>query len=385
MLFDDFERVNGNPAKDGEPLFTFLNGAAGSYWQAVRDLLSGWVAAYPAEDRPALISRFRRTDRRGFLGAFWELYVHELFRRLDFEIELHPSIDVVTRHPDFRLRKDGASMYVEAVTIYEPQSHSADDERLAPVLDAISSIESPNYVVEMDARQIAKSPLPLDQLTEEIGSWLHTMDGRSFSRSEPDTLKWQDGGWSLIFSAIPRDNGSQTHTREHGVGSRLRRVRSDDESRAVRMRLGGKTRVYGRNLDAPFLIAFTSFRTGHTPEAVLACLFGPEATRRELIATAANQTAPTNRGEGFWLTSRGVRYQDASAVLSAFELMPWTVAHCQPWLIENPWATRPLEVELPFNSFLLGPASGEVTTVETSFRLHEHFGLPTDWPSCASA
>ena len=130
MLFDDFERTNGNQSEDGEPLFTFLNRAAGSNWQSVRDLLSAWVSAYPAQDRAALISRFRRTDRRGFLGAFWELYLHELFRRLGFAIELHPSIDGVRHRPDFLLSKDDTCVYVEAVTKYEPQSFSADDERL---------------------------------------------------------------------------------------------------------------------------------------------------------------------------------------------------------------------------------------------------------------
>ena len=385
LLFDDFERTNTDPAEHGEPLFAFLNGAAGPYWQSVRDLLSDWVAHYPAEERAALISRFRRTDRRGFLGAFWELYLHELFRRLEFDIELHPSIDGVTRHPDFRLRKDEASIYVEAVTIYEPQSRSAEDERLAPVLDAIDRIESSDYVVALNARQIANSPLPLEQLSGDLRSWIQVVETQSLptSRSEPNTLKWQDRGWSLIFNAIPRNNGSQTRPGEQRGGLELRRVRSDDDARAVRMRLGGKTRVYGRNLDAPFLIAFTSYRPGHSPEAVLAGLFGPRESRRDLIATSASQTAPINRGEGFWLTSRGLRYQDASAVLTAFDLMPWTVAQTQPWLIENPWSARPLEIELPFNRYDLDAVSGEITTTETAFQPRQLFGLPADWPSGA--
>ncbi len=164
MLFDDLERTNDNPRQPGEALYAFLNRAAGPYWQSVRDLLSEWVSNYPNEDRRALISRFRRTDRRGFLGAFWELYLHELFRRLEFDIELHPSLDGVTRHPDFRLQRDGSILYVEAVTIYEPQTHSVDDARLAPLLDVINRIDSPNFDVAVDARQIASRSLPLEQI-----------------------------------------------------------------------------------------------------------------------------------------------------------------------------------------------------------------------------
>ncbi len=167
MLFDDFERTNDNPSEDGEPLFTFINRAAGENWRSVRELLSEWVAAYPNSDRAALISRFRRTDRRGFLGAFWELYLHELFRRLGFAIELHPTIDGVRHRPDFLLSKEGTCVYVEAVTKYEPQSYSADDERLASLIDAIGRVESRDFVVELDARQIANIPLPVDDITRE--------------------------------------------------------------------------------------------------------------------------------------------------------------------------------------------------------------------------
>ncbi len=123
-----------------------------------------------------------------------------------------------------------------------------------------------------------------------------------------------------------------------------------------------------------------SYRPGHNHEALLAGLFGSEAERHEMIVSSARQTTSSNRGESLWLTSRGVRYQNASAVLTAFELMPWTVARTQPWLIENPWATRPLEIELPFNRFELNPTSGEITQVENGFQPSELFELPADWP-----
>ncbi|HLI50428.1 MAG TPA: hypothetical protein VKU87_01450, partial [Thermomicrobiaceae bacterium] len=136
MLFDDFERTSDGtsalPPEHGEQFYTFLNQAAGEPWQQVRDTLTQWLSHYPADDRPALVARFRRTDRRGFLGAFWELYLHELFRRLGFLIELHPRVAVTTHRPDFRLRRGTSMLYVEAVTIYERPAYSIDDRRLVP-------------------------------------------------------------------------------------------------------------------------------------------------------------------------------------------------------------------------------------------------------------
>jgi len=381
LLFDDFERTNGAPREFGEGLFPFLNRAAGPYWQSVRDLLSGWVSNYPADHRSTLVARFQRTDERGFLGAFWELYLHELFRRLGFAIELHPVIDGVRHRPDFLLSKSGRRVYLEAVTNYESQSHSADDERLAPLFDAVHRIESRHYVIQPDARQIANVPLPVDAIVDELRSWLATLDGEPLStqsRAEPAPYKWQMSGWSLFFRAIPGSDHAAEKTRAVNVGAK--RSRASDEARAVRQQLAGKARFYGRNLGSPYLIALASYRPGHSSEALLAGLFGSASERRDLLATSAHLTTTSNRGESLWLTSRGVRYQNASAVLTAFELMPWSVAHSQPWLIENPWATHPLEIELPFDRFTIDLSTGEATALVTGLLPYELFGLAADWP-----
>jgi len=288
MLFDDFERINGNPAEHGESLYTFLNRAAGEYWQSVRDVLTEWLSHYPEVERSTLISRFRRTDRRGFLGAFWELYLHEVFRRLGFEIALHPAVSGTTHRPDFRLQLGTAITFVEAVTIYEPQVDSRD--------------------------------------------------------------------------MYPRRNGIV------------------DDHRVIRQRLGEKTRAYGRQLCAPFVIALISYRPTTDIEELLTGLFGAGSEHPEMIRDRAIHRSRLVSSNGFWLTNKGTQYQDASAVLTAFELMPWSVAQSQPWLIANPWASHPLAIELPFNLVAVDTTTGTIERVETDFQPSVHFGLPPDWP-----
>jgi hypothetical protein len=288
MLFDDFERINGNPSEHGEPLYPFLNRAAGEYWQNVRDLLTEWLSQYPEAERPTLISRFRRTDRRGFLGAFWELYLHEVFRRLGFEIAFHPAVSGATRRPDFRLQLGTAVTYVEAVTIYEPQAHS-------------------------------------------IGIY--------------------PGRGGII-----------------------------DDHRVIRQRLGEKTRAYGRQLRTPFVIALISYRPTTGFEELLTGLFGAGYEHPEMIRDRAIHRSRLAGTNGFWLTNKGVQYHDASAVLAAFELMPWSVARGQPWLIANPWASHPVDIEFPFNRVAVDTTTGKIERVETDFQPPVHFGLPPDWP-----
>ena len=288
MLFDNVERINGNPSEQGESLYAFLNGTAGNDWQRVRDVLTEWLSRYPEAERPTLISRFQRTDRRGFLGAFWELYLHELFRRLGFDITLHPALDGTTHRPDFRLQRGTAVTYVEAVTIYESQAQSR--------------------------------------------------------------------------GVSPRRGGIV------------------DDHRAIRQRLGEKTRHYGRQLCAPYVIAVISYRPTTDFNELLTGLFGAAADHPEMIRDGVIQRSRLAGTNGFWLTNKGVQYQDASAVLAAFELMPWSVAHGQPWLIANPWASHPFTIELPFNRVAVDPTTGHIERVETDFQPAVHFGLPPDWP-----
>jgi hypothetical protein len=379
QLFDDIERTNGNPAEAGEPLYAFVNQAAGADWQRVRDSLTEWLAAYPVDEQRSLISRFRRTDRRGFLGAFWELYLHELFRRLGFRIELHPEVAASTHRPDFRLHRGTTVIYVEAVTVYEPQAHSPDDARLAPLLATVNRISSPRFRLSVDARQIASTPLALTRLTDELESWFQILDTEADTNPARDrAFRWQEDGWMLFFRPIPRDAGA---TDDYDLTTGPARAKRADKYRSIRQQVMGKSRMYGRQFDAPFLIALTSYRAGHGPGAALRALFGPAATDSEMMRAGAIRRSRSRSSDGVWLTNKGLRFEDISAVLTAFDVMPWSITKNQPWLFENPWSSHPLKIELPFNRFDVDTTSGEIERVETGFEPWMHFGLPADWPS----
>lgn len=386
MLFDDFQRSNISPLQDGELLYTFLNRAAGDYWQSVRDVLTAWLANYPAAEQPTLIARFRRTDRRGFLGAFWELYLHELFTRLGFQIELHPKVSGTTHRPDFHLRQGAAEIFVEAVTHFEPQAHSLDDVRLTPVLDAIDRISSPSFRVSLDARQIALAPIPMKRLSQEIESWLEGLESASESnsvRSAERVYRWQEDGWMLIFRPIPREAVANGRTASDDSKNGPARTKVRDDSRAIRQRVSGKARIYGRRFDKPFLIALTSYRPNYGPETVLRGLFGSAWRDPEMLRARVVPRARGTNSNGLWLSNSGLEYQDVSAVLTAFELMPWSIARSRPWLVANPWASHPLGNVLPFDRFGIDATTGAIEQVETSFKPRIHFGLARNWPSAS--
>lgn len=106
-LFDDFERHDPSPARRGEDSFAFLNRADTPFWAEVRRLLEEWFSHYPADHAAELSKSFRSRLPGSHWGAWWELYLHELFSRLGYELSIHPSLPDSDKRPDFKLTREG--------------------------------------------------------------------------------------------------------------------------------------------------------------------------------------------------------------------------------------------------------------------------------------
>jgi len=117
-LFDDKARTDPEPAYARESTYAFLDRVNDPVFAAVRAVLNAWVDRFASlhddTDISDLVGRLRSKEDIAFYAAFWELYLHELFVRLGFSIEVHPESGKDTR-PDFRLTRDGREIYLEAV------------------------------------------------------------------------------------------------------------------------------------------------------------------------------------------------------------------------------------------------------------------------------
>jgi hypothetical protein len=72
------------------------------FWQRIRDELERWYADYPDDEHGfGLRARFRKAAPAQHFGAWWELYLHRLFRCLGFhEVvkEVEPPDDSAVTH-----------------------------------------------------------------------------------------------------------------------------------------------------------------------------------------------------------------------------------------------------------------------------------------------
>jgi hypothetical protein len=87
-LFVERARSDSSYAGEEESTWAFLNRVEDRVFDRVRRLSNAWYAAYPLEARPALRSRLASGDDIEFHSAWFELYLHELHRRLGFDLEV---------------------------------------------------------------------------------------------------------------------------------------------------------------------------------------------------------------------------------------------------------------------------------------------------------
>ena len=113
-LFDDIERSDHRHAPRREGSFDFLNRSAWPASHKMRMVLERWFEHYPEDSKSDLRARFRRSDHN-HESAFFELFLHEVFRRLDLAPEVHPEPRNGHGRPDFAVRaRSRATYYVEA-------------------------------------------------------------------------------------------------------------------------------------------------------------------------------------------------------------------------------------------------------------------------------
>src|SRR6266700_3089626 len=93
QLFDDLQRTYTGFKKPQEAAYTFLNRSARPEYERTRHILERWFLKYPEQHRNALRQSFCSKTEKTHLGAFFELYCHELLKQQGFMVQPHQSVD----------------------------------------------------------------------------------------------------------------------------------------------------------------------------------------------------------------------------------------------------------------------------------------------------
>jgi hypothetical protein len=377
VLFPEIVRSRTEPKKRGERLFDFYNDCARAGYDEFRSFVNQWIAELPFLDQAKVMSSMSRGDDRQFQSGFIELLVHAFLRRLNQRVSLHPIVKGSSKHPDFAVLGDDDRVhtYVEVTTINPARTADIEDNREAPIYNAIDRIDLPvGCVFGYDVIRAGANSPPLGPLIGEIEAWVKECCAGKIEQKA--TRHLVAGDWELELDLF--SGGSIKHDRAIGISSGG--VGWLAPHLDLRGTLDGKAKRYG-DLQAPYLIVVADakgqlFGANDVKGAVTEALLGDEVVRLD----EGDAAKLTHKYNGFWRGSKSPRNVQVSGVMLFPDVGLWGLRSedLQPILAINPWARSPLP------NFFKVVNRVEMENEEWKFSNGENFadilGLPTPWP-----
>ncbi len=356
-----FERVNRSPKR---------------YMQTVREELERWYARFP-DPRGDLRARFRSGDTNHD-GAFFELFLHELFLRLGMSVEVGPKLDGGSA-PDFLVSGASGTAFVEATYLEQPFATPPLEK---PVLNTLNELgqEAPAGIgLHVGVVGELKMAPPLKPIRRSVINWLKSLD--------PQAVNWASGfkhciavdikygNWRLELEAVPRSSTCSL------IVIAPSRMSDRNPEMGLRKAVDKKSHKY-TGLQHPLVVA-ANIRSADLNRAEIAALFGSEALRLrknsaddELIPEGMVRT-----GQGLWFDNyQGqIRNSELNGLMMFRDLAPWTVANATACLYLNPYVDDRVPKELR--------ALGHASSTDSELVVHDGercvrgvFRLDADWP-----
>lgn len=346
----------------------------------MRVRLEQWFDRYPDSSKNDLRARFRKRGHNHG-SAFFELFLHEVFRRLGLSPEVHPEPQRGHGRPDFAITSScGGISYVEA-NVVSLRGFMAEDPLEDEVLDAIDSlaVERPTGIAlhAQTRGNLAQSP-PTRRIKAKVRQWIDQIDGefRSPGRIEAEpSLKICHAEWSLVLTAVHRMD--RLSSRMIHSGPAKGGVSSDGF--ALRKNVLAKAKQH-RGLERPLVIAMNRPGTWDDRDDELSALFGKEQLSWQVDEHGNFVTLPhmSREPDAVWRNRAGSRYRRLHGVLFFRGAWPWTAHSVTSHLYINPY----IQPDIPPELLRLGSArvqNGEIRW-DAGSSLGDLLDLPEDWP-----
>lgn len=319
-LFENFNRTHVGRANHNHSAYEFLNVSAWKAAEYVRNKVIEWSNDFPMDKD--FIKRFTHKNNSEHHAAFFELATYQWLKKQNFEIEIHRvASEDSARRPDFTILKNNNPLFFAECAMSALPDHDPGIETLKNrICDTIESIHCPKYFINVDFENCTSETIPTKRLITFIESIIQ--EGQEQVSSYGDIKKWifQERGWRIKFSLMPKKEGVQRTLGMTGHGA-AQIIFSEKPLRSTLDRKRGKN--YGA-LECPYIICVNSSDFYLDDISIEQTLFG-------------NQSE-----EGFFICDDKPQNTSVSGILLVKGLVPWNLHVVSSVLWHNPWAKHPL-------------------------------------------
>ena len=356
-LFDEVERIDQRPAYLTEPAYDYLNHSGREEFTQIREILEDWFSHYPASHKRELCGRFRSQETHNHYSAFFELFLHELLRKMNCEVNPHPDVGNKTdRKPDFHVKSaKGCEFYLEAVLAAdESDEQSRVKEIKNSVYDDLNTMSSPDFFINIEESGCPNTKPSSEEIIAFLQEKLKKInyvkmveiyDSKGFEGMPRWRYKHED--WIIDFFPVPkRQTRSKLGVRT--IGSRFPKYATlvDDITRP-RRNIVLKGERYGE-LGLPYVVAVNALSSSIDQTDTLNALFGSEVFEVGRSSAGLVETIKMKRlTNGALVNASGSRLEGVSAVLIAKCFLPENLPNMNEiCLYHNPWSTLVYKCDL---------------------------------------
>lgn len=377
-IYDDRERTDLTPQRNGETSFSFFNRAGGSLWRHSRALHQEWANRLSDREYADVRAALRSDDAQA-RSAFLELYLHECLTRGGYEVVVHPELGHTSRKPDFLARRDSSRVFLEAIAPGPSRAERAAANRMGDLLAELDQVGDDDFFIMTTSIRQASNSAPAGSFRDQIRQWLAGLDADAVDTEDLPTRTFERDGWSVTVSAVPiKPDKRGSVRRSIGIYAHGGAEFVNDGEKLVAA-LKSKVSRYG-HLDAPFVIAVGTTSFDEDDEEVFNALYGSMSWVLDGL------------GPGEEIISRGVRNRDGffgspaawanrrlSAVLIVDQLSSHDPTRARVALWVHPDPLHPLPNELMFPG-VIHEWNGQTTDRREGLIARKLFGLSADWP-----
>ena len=347
-LFENKARVDLEYAFHNENDYYFYDRSAREESSKIREVLNNWFINYPVSEQNEMKSRFKKT----FSSAFYELFIHELFRRQGFEVIVHPNVPNSSKKPDFLIRKGGFEFYLEAKVAKE-KSHQeeAQENRINYLYDSINKIRSPNFFLDIKELLLKSKAQPSAQKLIKIIEGVlgkHDPDRvaekmNNFGYGSAEQIFYEDKDLKTIISLIPKVSSARTSGGGRPIGAYPWESKWGGSEDAIKTSFSKKAKRYGV-LDKPYLICINAPENLMYVEDVNNVLWGTPAWTWS--SNPDNKDGKWERmKDGVFLGEGGPKYKNVCGLLVT-KVVPHNIPISPYWFTKHPFSDKPSDFSL---------------------------------------